>query len=83
LTLPARAALPARSWPPACSAQQTRAASAHLGSERDLHGVRQLVHAAEDGLAAFNAEAHILGGVAAGGLKQCGLAGCGRGRAAR
>jgi hypothetical protein len=42
-----------------------RAAAPHLRAERDLHGVRELVHATQNRITAVDAEAHVLGGVSA------------------
>jgi len=54
-------------------AEPTIKPKTHLGPERDLHGVGELVDAREHGLAAIDAEAHVLDGVVAHGLQQRGL----------
>ena len=45
----------------------------HLWSKSDLNGIRQLVHASENGLSALDPKAHILSGVSAHDLVQEGL----------
>jgi len=59
--------------PKVCKRAAAGAAAAHrphLGSQRDLHRVCQLVHTAKNCITALDPEAHFLGGVATDGLRQ-------------